>query len=307
MRCGCCGASYTVKNQDQLACAAHREKGTCTNNRTIRVGDLENRVLEGIQRRLLAPDAIAGFLAEYHAEQKRLNAMNRQWRREAERRLAGIDRQITNIVDAIADGVSTASMRSKLLDLESEKENLARELQTLAAAESIVEFHPAAVEAYRRKVSELQHALQSDERERHEAASVIRSLVTRIEIIPTQHRGQVEVKVHGALAELLNLPDRKPGEAPNAALMVAEARYHPLRSRIGLSAFAQLGAALSGRGATPWSRRSPGYRIATPPFRHVFSADALALPARLQRHLAHPSQSRNACDTRVRRRRAAAC
>ncbi|MEI9431878.1 recombinase family protein [Mesorhizobium sp. Cs1299R1N3] len=54
VRCGHCGASYTVKNGDQLACAAHREKGTCTNNRTIRVGELEKRVLAGIQRRLLA-------------------------------------------------------------------------------------------------------------------------------------------------------------------------------------------------------------------------------------------------------------
>ncbi|MER9274998.1 recombinase family protein [Mesorhizobium sp. M0643] len=85
VRCGCCGASYTVKNRDQLACAAHREKGTCTNNRTIRVGELEKRVLAGIQRRLLAPDAIAGFLAEYHAEHKRLNAMNRERQREVER------------------------------------------------------------------------------------------------------------------------------------------------------------------------------------------------------------------------------
>jgi hypothetical protein len=36
--------------------------------------------------------------------------------------------------------------------------------QALAAAESIVEFHPAALEAYRRKVSELQ-LVQSDEGE----------------------------------------------------------------------------------------------------------------------------------------------
>ncbi|MER9864065.1 recombinase family protein [Mesorhizobium sp. M0185] len=225
VRCGCCGASYTVKNRDQLACAAHREKGTCTNNRTIRVGELEKRVLAGIQRRLLAPDAIAGFLAEYHAEHKRLNAMNRERQREVERRHAGIDRQIANIVDAIADGVATISMKSKLLDLEREKENLARELQAMAAAESIVEFHPAAVTVYRRQVSELQDALQSDECERHEAARIIRSLVTAIEIIPTEGRGQVELKVRGALAELLNLPNRKPGTAPNAAVMVAGERY----------------------------------------------------------------------------------
>lgn len=147
VRCSCCGASYTVKNGDQLACAANREKGACTNNRTIRVAELEKRAFEGIQQRLLAPDAIAGFLAEYHAEQKRLNAINRQRRGDTEKRLAGIDRQITNIVDAIADGLATASMKSKLLDLETEKEALGREVQAMAVAQNIVEFHPSAVEA----------------------------------------------------------------------------------------------------------------------------------------------------------------
>ena len=72
---------------------------------------------------------------------------------------------------------------------------------------------------------ELQDALQSDECERHEAARIVRSLVTAIEIIPTDGRGQVELKVRGALAELLDLPNRKPGTAPSAAVMVAVERY----------------------------------------------------------------------------------
>ncbi|MDR3438928.1 recombinase family protein [Telmatospirillum sp.] len=43
--CGCCGAAFTIKSKDQLACAAHREKGTCDNGRTIRMAELERRVL----------------------------------------------------------------------------------------------------------------------------------------------------------------------------------------------------------------------------------------------------------------------
>lgn len=57
-------------------------------------------------------------------------------------------------------------------------------------------------------MSELQRALQSDESERHEAARIVRSPVAKIEIIPTEGRGQIELKVHGALAELLNLANR---------------------------------------------------------------------------------------------------
>jgi len=88
VRCGCCGASFTVKSKDQLGCSAHREKGTCENGRVGRVADLGRRVLEGIRRQLLAPDAIARYVAEYHVEHKKLRAEARRERVEIERRSA---------------------------------------------------------------------------------------------------------------------------------------------------------------------------------------------------------------------------
>ncbi len=54
---------------------------------------------------------------------------------------------------------------------------------------------------------------------------IIRSLVTRIDVLPQQARGQVEPNVRGALAELLNLPNRQPSEPPSAGMVVAEERY----------------------------------------------------------------------------------
>ena len=227
VRCGCCGASYTIKNREQLACAAHREKGTCTNNRTIRVSELERRVLDGIKRRLLAPEAIAECLAEYHAERRRLMAKARQERQQIDKRLGAIDSQIRNIIDAIADGIATTGMKSRLIEIEAEKERLSADLAAMAEASNVVELHPASIEAYRRKVAELQNALQTDDSERREAANVIRSLVTSIEVMPREGRGELELSVHGALAELLNLPNRKTGELPRTALMVAEEGLEP--------------------------------------------------------------------------------
>ena len=80
----------------------------------------------------------------------------------------------------------------------------------------------ASIEAYRRKVTELQDALQTGDSERREAANIVRSLVTCIEVMPREGRGELELSVHGALTELLNLPNRKTGELPRTALMVAE-------------------------------------------------------------------------------------
>ncbi len=227
VRCGCCGASFTIKSQDQLSCAAHREKGTCDNNRTIRVAELERRVLEGIKRRLLSPNAIADCLAAYHAERKRLDARERQDRQQFDKRLAVVDKQITNIIDAIADGVATASMKSRLLELETEKERLVADLAALGQASNVVELHPASIEAYRRKITELQLALESDGQARSVAAAEIRSLVTSIEVMPREGRGKFELSVNGALAELLNLPFRKPGEPLNTVMVVAEEGFEP--------------------------------------------------------------------------------
>jgi hypothetical protein len=61
--------------------------------------------------------------------------------------------------------------------------------------------------------------------ERREAMDIVRSLVSGIQVVPLEGRGQVELHVCGALAELLNLPSRQPGEPPSAAMVVAEARY----------------------------------------------------------------------------------
>ncbi len=227
VRCGCCGASYTIKTQDQLACTAHRERGTCTNNRTIRVADLERRVLEGIKQRLLAPDAVAEFLTEYHTERKRLNAKMRHDRQQIGKRLALLERQIANIIDAIADGVATTGMKSRLIEMETEKERLAADLAAISDASDVVELHPASIEVYRRRIAELQEALRANEDDRREAVNAIRSLVTSIEVIPREGRGKFDLNVKGALAELLNLPRRKPGELPNTVMVVAEEGFEP--------------------------------------------------------------------------------
>jgi Site-specific recombinases, DNA invertase Pin homologs len=153
VRCGCCGASYTIKNREQLACAAHREKGTCTNGRTIRVSELESRILNGIRRQLLSPDAIAQWLSDYHAERRRLNAKVRQEGQQIDKRLAAIDRQIRNIIDAIAEGVATAGMKSRLIEIEAEKEQLGTHLSAITESSNVVELHPASIEVYRRKIA----------------------------------------------------------------------------------------------------------------------------------------------------------
>jgi len=106
-------------------------------------------------------------------------------------------------------------MKAKLIEIEREKAIMEAEIEGFAHSDALVSMHPSAVEAYRRKVTELQAALKSDERERRQAMDIVRSLVSKIEVMHLAAWGQIELRVCGALAKLLNLPNRKPGEPPS--------------------------------------------------------------------------------------------
>ncbi|RCW19592.1 hypothetical protein DFR48_1301 [Ciceribacter lividus] len=98
---------------------------------------------------------------------------------------------IRNIVDAIADGAVTASLKAKLRENEAEKVRLVACLDFLRASTKVVELHPASIDAYRTKIEELQLGLQSNNS--MQMACEIRSLVTSIEVHPCAERGQVEL------------------------------------------------------------------------------------------------------------------
>lgn len=72
LACGICGGGYTIMGKDRYGCAAHRSKGTCTNDRTVGRAEIERRVLGGLKHRLLAPELFETFAAAYLAESQRL-------------------------------------------------------------------------------------------------------------------------------------------------------------------------------------------------------------------------------------------
>ena len=61
-----------MRSTDRLGCVAHREKATCDNSRTIKLADLEFRVLSGLKRNLLQPEYFEEFCVELNAELVRL-------------------------------------------------------------------------------------------------------------------------------------------------------------------------------------------------------------------------------------------
>lgn len=195
--CGCCGGPYALRGADRFACGNHVGKGTCENARTIPRAELEARVLAGLKDRLMAPEVIEEAMRAYALETNRLNRERRfnadGWNVE----LARIEKQIGQIVEAIADGMYHASMKNKMNGLESRKTELERLLADVP--DDKLDLLPNAAAVYAQKVERLAEALNRPE-ERPEAALALRMLIEKIVLVPGLGRGEVFATLHGELA-----------------------------------------------------------------------------------------------------------
>jgi hypothetical protein len=96
----------------------------------------------------------------------------------------------------------------------------------------VIELHPTAIDDYRDKVADLQAALASDQDAREEAVGLIRGLVHSIDVVPLEGRGEVELRVNGILAQLINLATGNGmGTVSTVSMVAGEGPGHrPLRS-----------------------------------------------------------------------------
>jgi DNA invertase Pin-like site-specific DNA recombinase len=202
LRCGACGGPYIVISRTRVACSAHRERGTCSNARTVPMAAIERRVLDGLKERLLAPDLVADFMREFQAEAARRRATADDDRRRAGRERGELERKIARLVAAIGDGIDTPAMRQQLLEAERRKAELAR--QAAEAAAPPITLHPNLPALYRRKVAELETVLAAAApAARAQAITILRSMIEAVIVRPTAARGGFELELHGRLAAIL--------------------------------------------------------------------------------------------------------
>jgi site-specific DNA recombinase len=68
VRCQECGSRYASIGRDYLACSAARGSGTCSNRQSIRRVALEKIIIDGLHRRLMAPELVKEFIRAFHKE-----------------------------------------------------------------------------------------------------------------------------------------------------------------------------------------------------------------------------------------------
>ncbi|MEQ9634835.1 MAG: recombinase family protein [Devosia marina] len=210
VHCGDCGGRYAAVGRDYLACSAARRQGTCGNRTSIRRRDVEALILDALRANLMHPDAVAAFVAEYHAELNRLAAEDGFGRERDTRELEKTARQLDGLIEAIADGLRAPGLQRKLDDLEARKTELERLLA--APVPTPVRFHPNLPQLYAERIAELHTAL-ADPATRTEAITIMREMIDQVVMHPIENGFEIELV--GDLAQMVAVAQARDGK--NAA------------------------------------------------------------------------------------------
>ena len=216
--CGVCGGSWNVRTATYWGCGSRIEGSGCTNNRTISTESYERRVLAGLRERMLDPELVELFVAEYREEYAKRAAKMRRERGAVERRLANATATIDRLVAAIGAGAGTFDQfREALTKARNDREAALAEMLE-QDAEPVVALHPAIAADYRRQVLRLQSAL-ADTEASQDATTALRALIDRIVLTPNPDGRGVAIQVEGRLAGIVALATgREPPEALTAKL-----------------------------------------------------------------------------------------
>ncbi len=224
-RCGRCGGGYAMISKDLLGCASARNKGTCDNRMNIRRDALEASVLNGLRQHLIEPVLFGEFCAEFTREVNRLRMEAGASLEAGRSELTRIDRELPKLVQRVLDTEDLTTIRAyeaKMRELEAHKHGLE---QMLAKAEVPPPLlHPSLAEVYRTRIGALSDALGREDT-RAEAAQVVRSLVSAIELVP--EGGQLAILLRGDLAALLSFAadgSKKPGALCGATGLLGDLR-----------------------------------------------------------------------------------
>ena len=142
------------------------------------------------------------------------------------------------MVDAIADGASSGSLREKLAALEAERELLESERLAINGLASAPDVHPNLPELYNHRVAELERHLKDGGSESARAGEILRSLIRRIVVHPEEKRGKTRISVQGSVPEILGFAQSSLAKATadeSVAMMVPGGGFEPPTRRFSVA------------------------------------------------------------------------
>ena len=126
LKCGVCGARYTVYNSTYYGCSFHTNRGNtiCANGKVVRRDRIEGHLLQVIQQELFTPEAIAYLTQKVEEAVKALSQSRRTDRHGLEQELTQALRERDHIKAAIRRGLVGDITRELLEEVETKVRDL---------------------------------------------------------------------------------------------------------------------------------------------------------------------------------------
>ncbi len=198
--CGCCGGGMSIAGANAYGCSNRIQKATCDNRRTIDENVVKARVIDGLKRALLDPEAVREAARQFHETMARDQRDAARRRTTIEKELADADARIGRTVDAIAEGGPRGPLLEKLRQLEAERDRLSTGLQAFDHV-SPIRLHPHAAKLYAEVVGRLADLLTSPAE--GDLRQALRAIVGRIILTPRAAAKGYDMEIRGDLAGLL--------------------------------------------------------------------------------------------------------
>ncbi len=200
IRCATCGSHMVITGQRTYRCATRRlHPERCSNNRGIPLDKLERTAVQQLLNWMRAPDR---DWKQMFASAERANESRR---RTLNATLEEANAGIVRLVAAIESGVSSTSLRDRLLDLERSRNAAADELASIPDhpppnAPGIHAFLQSYTTPFRGTVNSAERTA-----EREETLLAARELIAVIRVRPTYGAGRVQVTTTPDVPAILGL------------------------------------------------------------------------------------------------------
>lgn len=186
VHCGCCGAKYNIVMRDYMRCSSRTNHGLCPESRSIKMAEVEQRVLTAIEQRLLTPKMFDAAAVAYREEFVRAQGDRDAMRAKLETELADVERKFKRLLGLVEDGHADPGVAGpRLNELSARKRQLTAELASRPNEVPQVQVGDGG-ESYRALVADLRDRLSAggaDLSEAREAAQIVRGLVQRITVM----------------------------------------------------------------------------------------------------------------------------
>ncbi len=201
--CDQCGGNMQVCATRTYGCANHRQKGVCTNRRTVSEAELLDRTVAGLKDALLSPAARRNAARAFNRELAQLRAHDGGREAQIEREVETVGRKIARMVDLVMAGGDAPEVAAKIASLKAERERLEAERAAIGSR-SVLHLIPNAGDLYERAVGNLADTLVSPGADT--LRSTLRTFISEIRLTPRSPRLRgYDMTVTGDLAAVLTL------------------------------------------------------------------------------------------------------